>query len=150
MQLTFALDNLGARRWRNGRKSKAALAVAVRGPSPRFALRGPNLLANSAWASDSGGMLARATRRHPVVARRFSLSNTPTGVLLLSGFALNAIVTLTNGGFMPVPGEAQHGVYEPLTSETKLPWLADVRPLKSSIGDWLIGAGLVGLAGESL
>ncbi len=78
--------------------------------------------------------------------RRFSLSNTPTGVLLLSGFALNAIVTLTNGGFMPVPGEAQHGVYEPLTSETKLPWLADVLPLKSSIGDWLIGAGLVGLA----
>lgn len=77
---------------------------------------------------------------------RFSLMKTSTGVLLLSGFALNAIVTLANGGFMPIPGDEQHGVYEPLTDDTKLSWLADVLPLKSSIGDWFVGAGLAALA----
>ncbi len=78
--------------------------------------------------------------------RRFNFVRTPVGVLLLGGFALNATVTLANGGFMPIPGEAQHGIYEPLTGETKLSWLADVLPLKSSIGDWLVGAGLLGFA----
>jgi hypothetical protein len=80
----------------------------------------------------------------------------PGMLLVLVGLALNAVVSLANGG-MPVAGEAlvalggqaavEPGKHQLLTEATHLPWLADVIPvpfLRSvlSVGDLLLAAGV--------
>lgn len=73
-----------------------------------------------------------------LMLHRFKLLRTPFAALLLAGFGLNALVTLVNGGYMPVAADTQHPLYQPLDDSTRLPWLADVFPMKSSLGDWLV------------
>lgn len=84
----------------------------------------------------------------------------PGLALIALGAALNAVVILTNGGFMPVSPDALAAIgrLEPAgsfgntvlaTSSTVLPWFGDTIPLPLpvplrtvvSIGDLLIGAG---------
>ena len=82
------------------------------------------------------------------------------------GVALNLVVILANGGYMPVPQAALDQTGQsaelaartafrrdvPLDERTTLPWLADVlvdpawlpRPLVASVGDRLLGLGLAG------
>jgi len=75
-------------------------------------------------------------------------------VLSAFGFALNALVMMSNGFKMPMLAEffpfAESVVYSPMTEKTILPWLADClalnissRVLVFSPGDVLIAAGLL-------
>jgi len=64
-------------------------------------------------------------------------------ILLLMGILFNKIVVLANGGFMPVVGGTNHGVWVELTDTSRLVFLADILPFKASYGDCLMGVGLV-------
>lgn len=66
-------------------------------------------------------------------------------VLFFLGNISNAAATLSNNGFMPVAGKklASDSVWVPLTAESNLPWLCDVLPFKSSVGDWMLLAGMI-------
>jgi len=63
------------------------------------------------------------------------------------GVCLNATATLSNGGRMPVGALTQDdgGIWIPLTSETRFPYLCDVICGHSSIGDAFLVCAFIGL-----
>lgn len=68
--------------------------------------------------------------------------------LMAVGALCNAVVTIANGGTMPVPGPPMRGVgsiWVEMGDESRLIWLADFLPGRMSIGDWILTAGIIAI-----
>jgi len=133
--------------------------LAVAGLAVQFALFSPPVVD---WIGDLGvtGPIVYVGSTALVLAALLRNLRQPGLALLALGAALNAVVILANGGYMPVSPDALAAIgrLEPggaygntvlATLGTLLPWLGDIIPLPLpvpfrtvvSIGDLLIGAG---------
>lgn len=89
-----------------------------------------------------GAILSLAPRRLASPERRFFVSY----LIFYLGFFCNAAVLAANNGTMPVGadyGPVNGPLHVPLTAHSNLIILADILPGGSSIGDWIMGVGLI-------
>lgn len=116
------------------------------------------LAAGAGWIDGGGSYVGIATSQLAVLLWVLRNRARPGMALIGLGLLLNAVVMAANGA-MPVDPQAvpsdrtidlPDGKHELLTSDTRLPWLADIIPVAPirtvvSIGDIALAAGLVPL-----